>query len=552
MNEKKLKQIESRISELDLNSLLNETIYLLNRYEELKEFFKSMINILLEKLRIKFNEEEKEVLEHSNSFYNLKDKLNEIMLYDIININPYNYFKEIDFKIKESIRNQNINNNANNTKDSDNISDKETIDSSFEEYFIETSENNDKDIYEDTSPNKSIINSKSNLTNFNQSSIPANSNNNMNSSTMNSLNNINNDLNRNNTYNNGRINISIRSYYCKEHPDRLAEARSDEDNFFYCPKCVSNLGNKGVTFTSINLGNTHYIDSLVNILNHYLDIFEQLINAGININIETKIKSKKCNKETILSFLNEVEYKYQTEMPIVKPEYNEKNKEFRKLIEKGIELQSGTIKNTDNKINNNAVWNKLNILSNFKEHFLKGINPNNFDFKLDVPFFNSKEIILQENEFYFPPYGYHGIGLRYNIPQNLMINENWPYAYRPLNKKNDTQKIKNILVTLIEKKNLNILESNKICDEINIRNQNEKIGKGIYLVPNFSIAEAHTAIIDIFGKKYKILLMVKVPKKKIKERKKYQNLYWIVDKEYVKICRILLKEIIDNNNEIHN
>ena len=150
MNEKKLKQIESRISELDLNSLLNETIYLLNRYEELKEFFKSMINILLEKLRIKFNEEEKEVLEHSNSFYNLKDKLNEIMLYDIININPYNYFKEIDFKIKESIRNQNINNNANNTKDSDNISDKETIDSSFEEYFIETSENNDKDIYEDT------------------------------------------------------------------------------------------------------------------------------------------------------------------------------------------------------------------------------------------------------------------------------------------------------------------------------------------------------------------------------------------------------------------
>ena len=70
-----------------------------------------------------------------------------------------------------------------------------------------------------------------------------------------------------------------------------------------------------------------------------------------------------------------------------------------------------------------------------------------------------------------------------------------------------------------------------------------KVGNGIYLRPNVKIAENFTTTIPIGEKKYKILLMAKVKKDKIKEPKNCKNGFWIVDKDSVRIIRILFKEI---------
>ena len=68
-----------------------------------------------------------------------------------------------------------------------------------------------------------------------------------------------------------------------------------------------------------------------------------------------------------------------------------------------------------------------------------------------------------------------------------------------------------------------------------------KIGTGIYLFPNISKAEKRTGEFDINRKKYKILLMVKVKKDQIKEPINNKYGYWVVEKDFVKIYRILFK-----------
>ena len=69
----------------------------------------------------------------------------------------------------------------------------------------------------------------------------------------------------------------------------------------------------------------------------------------------------------------------------------------------------------------------------------------------------------------------------------------------------------------------------------------DKIGKGIYLFQDINKAEKYTGSFDIEGKKYKILLMAKVKKEKIKEPINNKYGYWVVEKEFVEIYRILFK-----------
>ena len=81
-------------------------------------------------------------------------------------------------------------------------------------------------------------------------------------------------------------------------------------------------------------------------------------------------------------------------------------------------------------------------------------------------------------------------------------------------------------------------KENNILDK---RHRN-KIGTGIYLFQDINKAEKYAGVFDINRKKYKILLMAKVKQDKIKESENKKGL-WIVDKEFVKIYRIIFKEI---------
>ena len=95
---------------------------------------------------------------------------------------------------------------------------------------------------------------------------------------------------------------------------------------------------------------------------------------------------------------------------------------------------------------------------------------------------------------------------------------------------------------IIEKKNLAKLEYLKEQKKFDRRHWNF-VGKGIYLIPNVETAEKYTGTFDINNNKYKIMLMVKVVKDKIKEPKCNKIGCWVVEKDFVTISRILFKEI---------
>ena len=186
--------------------------------------------------------------------------------------------------------------------------------------------------------------------------------------------------------------------------------------------------------------------------------------------------------------------------------------------------------------------NKLKTMNIIKRNFLIkdcSINPNNLEVKYDVPFFTEKEIKLIGGEKYYAPLGWFGLGIKNNI------DTNWPVAYITFSHKFNNKKIKEYLTNIIENKKLDNLVIKKKDEGRPDKRSWSKIGKGIHLFQKIQNAERYTGTFDINGKKYKILLMARVQQNKIKEPKNSKIEYWVVEKEFVKIFRILLKE---NNN----
>ena len=186
----------------------------------------------------------------------------------------------------------------------------------------------------------------------------------------------------------------------------------------------------------------------------------------------------------------------------------------------------------------NAIYTLNNIYNLKKKYLIESckINANNLDKRYDAIYFKSEEDDIIEDEKYFPPIGWFGIGLKNDE------DPYWPIAYLTFNKKLNGSQLKIILNEIIEKKNLSTLEYQSKKKEFDKRHW-AIVGKGIYLFPNIETAEKNTGSFDIDNKKYKIVLLVKVEKDYIKEPKINKLGCWVVEKEHVKVCRILFKEI---------
>ena len=187
--------------------------------------------------------------------------------------------------------------------------------------------------------------------------------------------------------------------------------------------------------------------------------------------------------------------------------------------------------------------NKLNEIYFLKSNFLNLIGEDNFEPKYDSILFNSKKNEMLSGEIYYPPNGWFSIGFK--IPEDPRDITYWPVAYFAISahmfgKKQEFLKI--LLEELIKYKRLDKLVINNFKEQFDKRYW-DKVGNGIYLRPNIKIAENFTTTIPIGEKKYKILLMAKVKKDKIKEPKNGKNGFWIVDKDSIRIIRILFKEI---------
>ena len=181
------------------------------------------------------------------------------------------------------------------------------------------------------------------------------------------------------------------------------------------------------------------------------------------------------------------------------------------------------------------------------------INPNLLDSAGNSIFFNINNNSKRGNEKYYPPNNWIGIGLKaigkYNKEYNdeWIINNSesskWTVAYHGLGFGLSSNKIKEILNKVLNSN----LEPEKFQLHRNSpdkRHKDKKIGDGIYLCPNLEHSEPYAGIIRLNQKKYKIALMTRVLIDKIREPKDIK--YFVLDNQYIRIYRILLKEVIDN------
>ena len=154
---------------------------------------------------------------------------------------------------------------------------------------------------------------------------------------------------------------------------------------------------------------------------------------------------------------------------------------------------------------------------------------------------------MRGTEKYYPPYGWFGIGLnvlgKYDNDEWLDKNTNkWAIAYYSIGQNSSSNKIWEILNKIIIKDSLDIGNNQFKCSSIDKRHPNKKVGFGVYLTPDIKIAEKFAGKIFICGKKYKIVLMAKVLIDKIREPNDIN--FWILDKEFVRFYRILVKESV--------
>ena len=203
-----------------------------------------------------------------------------------------------------------------------------------------------------------------------------------------------------------------------------------------------------------------------------------------------------------------------------------RTEKFSELLPQEIKIDYPNIKELyDIKtIINNLFYNECDIEKESLDYNWNFINPN-------------KELnLIRGNERYYPPYGWIGIGLKvigiYNNDEWLNDkNESnkWATAYYTIDSQLSSNEIKKKLKKLIF-----FLEPKKI--------KNYLYKDGIYLYKEITNAENQTGTIILDKKRYKLILMVKALIDKILESKNSD--YYILEKEYIRTYRILLKEII--------
>ena len=179
------------------------------------------------------------------------------------------------------------------------------------------------------------------------------------------------------------------------------------------------------------------------------------------------------------------------------------------------------------------------------------IDENFFDYKVNFLIPNKKEFNKRGSEIYYPPYGWLGIGLKVigKYDEDSWLYENnelskWSVSYYAFGSSLNSDNLKILLNDIITKNNL--YDWNKTKNNSLYVETKENAAKFIILYPQINIAEKKAGIIEFYNKKYKIILMAKVLTEKISKRNKTEDLnYWILDKNYVRIYRILFKEVYD-------
>ena len=255
--------------------------------------------------------------------------------------------------------------------------------------------------------------------------------------------------------------------------------------------------------------------------------------------------------------------------------YNKKEKideiDFMKIKDLAFKLEKYSLNNKDNQKNINIfgglskfrnilakLENKMNKLIPIKNYFIKTqYDRKFFDSRGDLLIPNSNNKLKRGSEDYHPPYGWIGIGL--NVSGKYKENEDdlngkwlfdyenskWANAYLGFNQEMNSNNQNIINSSNIKEFLRNLIKNDdklKIFERKVDFDHKRQYKKGIYLSPKIENVEKDDCLVAIDDKIYEALLMAKV---KIDEiyRPKNEDI-WVLDKKFIRVYRILFKEII--------
>ena len=194
------------------------------------------------------------------------------------------------------------------------------------------------------------------------------------------------------------------------------------------------------------------------------------------------------------------------------------------------------------------------ILKDFQEfkNFLKNeckFSNKDFDSRGDFIIPNLSNNNYRGTEKYYPPYGYNGIGLnvykKYEEAGALILDKNenskWANAYLSLfPEKNSNEDFKGKIRDLCFKNEELVEEEVNFKDARHWKTQIKR-GSGVYLNYKFENAEKDVGLIKVNDENYKILFMARVKINEICQPKGKD--VWVLNKEFIRIYRILFKKI---------
>ena len=160
-------------------------------------------------------------------------------------------------------------------------------------------------------------------------------------------------------------------------------------------------------------------------------------------------------------------------------------------------------------------------------------------------------------EDFISPLGWKGYGInvkgKYDYGDNTWLDykdREGVFAVAYLGISNIYENKEKYLKYITEVNSLEILKMNydqTYKDDYDLRNPPKKCGCGVYLFQDPKIAENSAGIIDIYGIRYKVLLMCRVNPKKIRQPKGFTNC-WILNPspDEIRPYRILIKTIFNS------
>ena len=157
---------------------------------------------------------------------------------------------------------------------------------------------------------------------------------------------------------------------------------------------------------------------------------------------------------------------------------------------------------------------------------------------------------------YNPPLGWVGFGLnvinKYDNKNNDWLAcdgryGEWCVGYHGTGRNRSNEEVRAIIKSILTS-NLQPGKGQAFKNDIDFNHRTQKVGIGVYCSPDINVLEEYAGFMTIRGKKYKVGIMIRCKRDKIRIPMKHKN-YWVLDGNFNQLrpYRLLIKEVKKNN-----